>query len=173
MTQASSHPTIRPRRPSDDAAIAAVVSAAFAGPGEARLVDALRRDGDMVCEFVALDADGVAGHIAFSRLDVRAGSRVLRGCALAPLAVAPNRQRQGIGDALTRHALAHLRDKGWDLAVVLGHPAYYQRFGFSPLLAKLLDAPYSGASFMAFELAPGVIGALRWTVAYPRAFDAG
>jgi putative acetyltransferase len=63
-----------------------------------------------------------------------------------------------------------LRDEGEDLAVVLGHPAYYPRFGFSSLLAKLLDAPYAGEAFMALELRPGVLAALRWRVAYPRAF---
>jgi putative acetyltransferase len=162
---------IRERVPGDDAAIAAVVTAAFGGPDEAKLVQALRGDGDMVCELVAAEGGtDIAGHIAFSRLDARAGSRTLRAAALAPLAVAPDRQRHGIGDALTRHALVHLRAVGWELAVVLGHPAYYPRFGFSPLLAKLLDAPYSGASFMALELAPGAIASRRWTVVYPRAF---
>lgn len=170
MIQAQSHIMIRERDPSDDAAIDAVNDAAFAGPHEAKLIEALRRDGDMVCEFVALDGD-VVGHIAFSRLDARAGSRTLRAAALAPLAVAPGRQRQRIGEALTRRALAHLRSQGWALVAVLGHPAYYERFGFSPLLAKLLDAPYSGASFMALELTPGATEARRWTVSYPRAFS--
>jgi predicted N-acetyltransferase YhbS len=54
--------------------------------------------------------------------------------------------------------------------VVLGHPSYYPRFGFSALLAKLLEAPYSGDSFMALELKPGSINGLKWHVAYPRAF---
>jgi putative acetyltransferase len=155
----------------DDGAIAAVVAAAFGGHDEGKLVETLRRDGDMVCEFVAVDAGAIVGHIAFSRLDVRAGERSLNAAALAPLAAAPHLQRQGIGDALTRHALARLSADGCELAVVLGHPAYYPRFGFSPLLARLLDAPYSGPSFMALELKPGAVGATRWTVAYPRAFS--
>jgi putative acetyltransferase len=171
MTSAQSQTTIRPRESGDDAAIAAVVTAAFAGPDEAKLIDALRRDGDVVSEFVAIDAGEIVGHVAFSRLDIRADPRTLRAAALAPLAVAPGRQRQGVGDALTRHALTHLRNDGWDIAVVLGHPAYYPRFGFSPLLAKLLDAPYSGPSFMALELRSGAAGALRWSVTYPRAFS--
>lgn len=173
MKQAPPYTTIRPREPGDDVAIAAVVAAAFGGADEVKLIEALRRDGDIVCEFVALAGGDIVGHIAFSRLDVRAGSRSLSAAALAPLAVAPARQRQGIGDALTRHALAQLAAEGCKLAVVLGHPAYYPRFGFSPLLARLLDAPYSGPSFMALELQPGVVGAQRWSVAYPRAFAGG
>jgi putative acetyltransferase len=170
MTAAQTNITIRLRVSADDAAIAAVVAAAFGGPDEAALVAQLRTDGDMVAEFVALDAATVVGHIAFSRLHAQSGSQALRAVALAPVAVAPGRQRQGIGDALTRHALDRLRDEGEDLAVVLGHPAYYPRFGFSSLLAKLLDAPYAGEAFMALELRPGVLAALRWRVAYPRAF---
>jgi putative acetyltransferase len=171
MTAAQTNIKIRLRVSTDDAAIAAVVTAAFGGPDEATLIAQLRTDGDMVAEFVALDAAAVVGHIAFSRLDVRAGSEALRTVALAPVAVAPGHQQQGIGGALIRHAHTCLRDEGEDLVVVLGHPAYYPQFGFSSLLAKLLDAPYAGEAFMALELKPGVLGALKWRVTYPRAFD--
>jgi putative acetyltransferase len=170
MTPVQSNISIRLRVSTDDAAIADLIKAAFRGPDEAALVARLRKDGDMVAEFVALDAGEVIGHIAFSRLDVQSGSQALRAVALAPLAVVPGRQRQTIGDTLTRHALDRLRDEGEDLAVVLGHPAYYPRFGFSSLLAKLLDAPYSGEAFMALELKPGTLAALRWRVTYARAF---
>jgi putative acetyltransferase len=170
MTEAQTTFAVRERTPGDDDAIAAVVTAAFAGPDEAALIGALRRDGDMVCEFVAVQNGDVVGHIAFSRLAVRSGSQDLRATALAPLAVAPGVQRRRIGDTLTRHAIERLRESGEDLCVVLGHPAYYPRFGFSDLLGKLLDAPYAGPSFMALELVPGVLGALRWKVTYAKAF---
>jgi putative acetyltransferase len=171
MTLAQSNIPIRLRVSADDAAIAAVISAAFRGPDEAALVARLRKDGDMIAEFVALDEAGaVIGHIAFSRLDVQSGSQALRAVALAPVAVAPGHQRQGIGGALILHARNCLRDEGEDLVVVLGHPAYYPQFGFSSLLARLLDAPYSGEAFMALELKPGILAALKWRVAYPRAF---
>jgi putative acetyltransferase len=165
---------IRHRTPKDDAAIGAVVTAAFKGPGEAALIEALRRDGAMVLEMIALAAAGdVAAHIAFSRLEAESDGDRLRAVSLAPLAVAPAHQRTGIGGTLTRAALAELREKGEDLAIVLGHPAYYPRFGFSALQAKRLDAPYSGPSFMALELRPGAIGPRRWRIVYPRAFDPG
>lgn len=170
---AETQPILRPRTPEDDDAIGTVVRDAFGGADEVALIDALRKDGDILCEFVALDRGKVVGHIAFSRLDVRSGERTLRAAALAPLGVASHCQRQGIGDALTRRALATLKAEGQQLAVVLGHPAYYVRFGFSSLRAKLLDAPYAGPSFMALELAPGALGEIRWRVAYARAFGPG
>lgn len=170
MTEAQTNIVIRERVAGDDAGIAAVVTAAFGSPAEAALIEALRNDGDMVHEVVALAESAIVGHIAFSRLNVTTGSETLRAAALAPLAIAPSRQHQGIGDAITRRALAELRDRGYELAVVLGHPAYYARFGFSSLLAKLLDAPYSGEAFMALELKPGALAALRWKVTYAKAF---
>lgn len=163
---------IRLRAASDDAAIAAVLRAAFGGEEEVGLVERLRRDGDSLVELAATDEAGVVvGHILFSRLAVTNASRALNAVALAPLAVRPDAQRRGVGDALSRAGIAACGAQGCELAVVLGHPKYYARFGFSALLAKLLDAPYSGPSFMALELSPGIIGAERWSVRYPRAFD--
>jgi putative acetyltransferase len=164
---------IRPREPHDDPEIAAVVSTAFGGIGEVNLIHALRDEGAMVSELVAADeGKAVLGYILFSRLAVISASQNLRAIALAPLAVRPDVQRTGIGDALTREGLARARAADEELAVVLGHPKYYARFGFSALLAKLLDAPYRGDAFMALELKPGVLAGLKWKVTYARAFAA-
>lgn len=160
------------RRLHDDDAIDVLLRAAFKGDGEVKIVRSLRGDGDMIAEFVTRDSvDTVIAHVAFSDLDVRSGTRSLKAAALAPLSVLPQHQRGGLGDALTRHALSQLRDSGVELVVVLGHPAYYPRFGFSALLARLLDAPYSGPSFMALELSSGALGQTRWHVRYPSAFS--
>ena len=156
--------------PADARAISALVTAAFGGPGEATLIETLRRDCDMVQEFVAAAHGKIIAHIAFSRLGMHHNGAALRATALAPLAVEPAHQRSGAGTALTRHALKELRDLGQEVVVVLGHPAYYPRFGFSASLAKSLDAPYSGASFMALELSPGVLAGKRWKLTYPPAF---
>lgn len=168
--------SIRARVSHDDPAIAVLIAGAFTTAfgksAEARLVEALRRNGNCVVELVAVDDDGtLTGHILFSRLEMRAGAQSLKAVALAPLAVRPGLQRQGIGTALARAGLAHCRDAGEELAVVLGHPEYYARFGFSALLAKVLDAPYSGKSFMALELKSGVVDGRRWKVVYPSAFS--
>ena len=172
MTKAQTDVRIRPREPRDDGAIAVLLAAAFAGGiDEIRLVETLRRDCDCVCELIACEDDALIGHVLFSRLSVTSASQSLHAVALAPLAVTPARQRSGIGDALTRAGLKVCTEAGLELALVLGHPAYYPRFGFSALLAKLLDAPYRGDSFMALELKPGSISGLKWRVAYPRAFS--
>lgn len=156
---------IRPAAPTDSAAIRDVVAAAFGQPDEADLVDRLRADGDALVELVAEDDGKVIGHILFSRL----GIGPIEGAALAPLAVAPDRQRTGVGVALTEAGLERCRELGVPAIVVLGHADYYPRFGFSAVLARSLEAPFSGPSFMAIELMPGALaggGRLRYAPAF-------
>ena len=146
---------MRPAVPADFLAIRDVVVAAFGQPEEADLIERLRAEGDVLVELVADEAGAIAGHILFSRLGIGA----MEGAALAPLAVAPARQRSGIGAALTRAGVARCRELCIPAIVVLGHADYYRRFGFSAALAAPLEAPFSGPSFMALELAPGALAA--------------
>lgn len=162
---------LRQRHEGDDERIAFVVRRAFGGEAEVTLVSDLRGDGDMVLELVAeREGAGIIGHVAFSRLVVRSTDREIRGVALAPLAVLPTHQRQGVGRALVEEGLQRLRTLEIDLAVVLGDPAYYAPLGFSSLLARLLQSPYSGDSLQAIELKAGALGKRAWDVAYPAAF---
>lgn len=87
---------------------------------------------------------------------------------LAPMAVLPERQRQGVGTQLVREGLDACRRQGTDAAVVLGHPDYYPRFGFRPAaqfrLRCAFDAP--DEAFMALELTKGALHEANGTVAY-------
>lgn len=146
---------IRDATPADTDAIRAVETAAFGQPDEAALVDRLRGDGDALVELVAVEGGEIVGHILFSRLGIGATN----GAALAPVAVAPDRQRAGIGGALILAGLDRCRALALPAVVVLGHADYYPRFGFSAALGERLAAPFSGPSFMAIELAPGGVPA--------------
>ncbi|HMJ64037.1 MAG TPA: N-acetyltransferase [Candidatus Binatia bacterium] len=99
-------PTIRTETTEDIPEIHALVHAAFGQPGEADLVDALQRSGALTLSVVAVIDDRIVGHIAFSPLMI-AGEPV--ALALAPMAVAPDCQRQGIGSALIH---GHRRNAG-------------------------------------------------------------
>jgi putative acetyltransferase len=161
---------IREREPADDAAIGALNEAAFGGAYEAKLIEDLRSAGLAAVELVACDGAVIAGHILFSDLDVTMDERAVRALALAPVAVLPARQRQGIGGALVRDGLARARQSNWQAVILLGHPEYYPRFGFSAALARKLQSPFSGEAFMALELAPEALAGDKGRVVYPAAF---
>jgi putative acetyltransferase len=163
---------LRPRQPSDDDAIQRLSDAAFGGPDESRLIAALRDGGLAAIELVAAQGEAVVGHLLLSKLAVTLGGRGLRALALAPMAVAPDRQRQGIGSALVRAGLQAAREGGWQAVIVLGHPDFYSRFGFSAGKAALLEAPFRGSAFMALELETGVLAG-RGRVVYPPPFGLG
>jgi putative acetyltransferase len=161
---------IRPRTPADDRAIARVNDAAFGTAGEARLVQALRDAGAAAIELVAVEDARVVGHILFSALEATIDGRPVKALALAPMAVEPARHRQGIGSKLVRAGLEQARAGGWEAVIVLGHPRYYPRFGFSAAQARHLQAPYSGDAFMALALRPGALDGQSARVVYPASF---
>ncbi|MEX2114375.1 MAG: N-acetyltransferase [Pirellulales bacterium] len=166
--------TFRLETAADRAAIRRVVEAAFGQPAEADLVDALRDEGYVRLSMVAEIAGQVVGHILFSALPIvtsdRSTDENLPALALAPMAVAPPWQRQGVGSQLIRHALDACRVAGHRIVVVLCHPEYYPRFGFSASLARPLESPYAGPAFMALELAPGALANVRGRVEYAEPF---
>jgi len=161
--------TIRPETRQDRAAIRAVVTAAFQRQAEADLVDGLRDDGDLILSLVAADDDDVVGHIAFSRLWVEGNGAPFAAACLAPMSVRPNRQRQGIGGAMITEGHRRLVSSGERLAVVVGHPDYYPRFGYRHDLAEGYTTPYQGEALMAcaFADAPRQ-GTLRFADAFQR-----
>ena len=156
--------------PDDIAAIAALNRAAFGGEEEVEIIDRLRRDGLVALSLVDREAGAIVGHILFSALNVTVDGRAVRAAALAPMAVDPARQHAGIGARLVREGLGILKGRGHEAVVVLGHPDYYPRFGFSAALAAKLAAPFSGPAFMALELKPGALAGASGAVRYPRAF---
>jgi putative acetyltransferase len=136
---------IRDEAAGDPDAIGAVVTAAFRGmpfsrQTEAAIVDALRRSGNLALSLVTESQGEVVGYIAFSPVDIGGLSRGWFG--LGPVAVRPDRQRQGIGAALIRDGLERLERQGAGGCVVLGEPAYYRRFGFRAISGlHLADVP--------------------------------
>lgn len=155
---------IRRETPADYHAVADLLENAFPGPDEARLVERLRADGDLVIALVAEHADEIVGFIAFSPMVAP-----FRAIGLAPVAVCAEQRRRGIADRLIRIAIDQARAEGWDAAFVLGEPAYYHRFGFRPAYAARFDCIYAGPHLMAMPFGadmPSHTG----TIAYAPAF---
>jgi putative acetyltransferase len=163
---------LRPETAADQQAIRHVHRLAFGQEDEARLVDALREGGFARVSLVAEENGQVVGHVLFSDLPILTPDGNVAALALAPVAVLPACQRQGIGSALIRRGLEICRERGHRIVVVVGHPAFYPRFGFSPEQAAKLESPFSGRpSFLALELVPGALEGVRGRVAYPWPFD--
>ncbi len=119
---------------------------------------------------VAEQEGRVVGHILFSDLPIITGDGTVPALALAPMAVLPEFQRQGIGSTLVTRGLEACRQQGHQVVVVLGHSHFYPRFGFSPKLAANLESPFSGGdSFMAVELVPGALDGVDGPGAVPAA----
>jgi putative acetyltransferase len=160
---------IRAATPEDHAAIRAVNVAAFPSPAEAAIVDRLRADGDVLIELVAERGPMILGHIMFSRLKA---DRPGLYAALGPMSVLPDLQRSGLGSQLVRAGLQACQELDVDAIMVLGHPDYYPRFGFSAETAAPVASVYAGSpAFMAQELTSGALGA-PVSLAYPQAFAA-
>jgi putative acetyltransferase len=165
---------IRVEQAGDISHIRDIVAHAFGQRLEADLVDQLRADGDALVSLVAVAENGeLVGHILFSRLPIEgAKGRVTEAAALAPLAVRPERQREGVGSALTEAGIRACTARGLAAIIVVGDPKFYQRFGFSAAAARGLQSPYPGDAFMALELKPGALLANPGTVRYADAFNA-
>jgi len=166
---------IRPERVGDAAGIRALHDAAFPGPAEGRLVDALRGSGRLRISAVAESGRVIVGHIGFSAVSMRGGAD---GMGLAPLAVAAGFRRRGVGAALVRAGLETCRRAGVGFVVVLGDPAYYRRFGFTAASGwGLADEHGGGDAFQALEIRAGTIprgaGLVRYAPEFSRLGGAG
>ncbi len=146
--------TIRRERTEDASRVRHVNELAFGQAAEADLVEKLRQTCTDSLSLVAED-DAVVGHIFFTPVVVESAGRRVLGMGLAPMAVLPDRQRQGIGSQLVRRGVDILRDRGCPFVVVVGHPEYYPRFGFEPASTHGLASQWEGvpnAAFMALVL---------------------
>jgi putative acetyltransferase len=163
---------IRPETSKDYPAVRGVHEWAFGRPQEARLVDRLRDVARPLVSLVAEHEVQVVGHILFSPVTIASGGVVETALGLAPMAVLPEYQRQGIGTRLVWAGLERCRDIGCHIVVVLGHADYYPRFGFVPAMYRGLQCEYDVPDdvFMVAELQPGALAGRRGMVKYHPAF---
>jgi putative acetyltransferase len=164
-------PEIRFEKPSDADGIRALNRQAFEGEAEAQLVDLLREHGRNIVSLVAVEEGQVVGQVLFTEVSITPAVPY-QGVGLAPLAVLPPYQNQGLGTKLGHKGLAFCRELGYDFAVVLGHPEYYPRFGFKKASDFSLGNDYSvDDPFMALEFRPDVLGSFRGVVHYAPEFS--
>ncbi|MEH8016730.1 N-acetyltransferase [Rheinheimera muenzenbergensis] len=165
--------TVRAETAADYAAITELTQTAFNNTAEAQLIASLRQQCHDYISLVAEQHGQIAGHIMFSpaTLDNAAGVQLM---ALAPMAVRNVLQHQGIGSALVRAGLELCQKRGIAAVVVLGHPAYYPRFGFTPASVFNIRCPWQvpDNAFMLLPLNPAALSGQSGQVLYHPAFAA-
>jgi putative acetyltransferase len=166
--------TIRIEQPEDIPHVRYINEQAFEQPAEANIVDKLRQASPDYLPLVAEEDNILVGHILFSLAVVENPGRRVVGMGLAPMAVLPDRQRQGIGSALVRRGLDILRELRCPFIIVLGHPEYYPRFGFELASKHGLSCQWEGVpngAFMALILDDVVMKGVSGVTRYRNEFD--
>ena len=167
--------TVRPEQPADFEAVQQTVHLAFGRVNEAELVERLRESQYYVPELALVaEHDGdIVGHVMLTYVELRDSDSSAAVLSLAPLAVRPEAQHQGVGAALVDAGLARAQARREPLVVVLGHPRYYTRFGFEPARPHGIDPPPPGVpdEVWLVKLLAGYDGRPRGQVVYPPAFD--
>jgi len=147
--------------------VLSVERAAFGSEEEANLVGELVVDSSAkpMVSLLAFQENRAVGHILFTKARLEPKS-TLSISILAPLAVVPNAQNQGIGGKLINSGLQALSKSGVDLVFVLGHPTYYPRYGFKPANNLGFEAPYPvhAEAWMVRALRSGATGTFRGKV---------
>ena len=151
---------------------------AFGSDKEAELVRGLLDDPSAVptLSLLAFEDDEAVGHILFTRVRLDGAPEDIGAALLAPLAVLPENQKQGVGRRLIENGLARLKEAGVALVFVLGHPGYYPRCGFTPAGRLGFEAPYpipekDAGAWMVQALREGVIGNVKGRVVCADALD--
>lgn len=157
---------IRKLTPENYAKVSALLQQAFPGSTyEVQLVENLHKNGRAVHEWVCIHINTVIAYIAFSNAY---NGTAVSGLHLAPLAVKPEFQKQGTGSELLRFALR--QDVIKDSTIfVLGSPAFYQKFGFTPCAQPLCPFDKKNAHFLSIRNNPSS----RFTVGYEPEFKNG
>jgi len=160
--------SLRQARSEDRDEILKVHEAAFGRAAEAKLVETLLNDGADIRELslVAMRDGKIVGHILYTEVQildeknknlssmVRGKGGIAYAVALAPLAVLPVHQKQGVGKALANESMRLADERGHGIVIVLGHPEYYPKFGFEPASKFGMSSPFDVADdvFMAKPL---------------------
>jgi predicted N-acetyltransferase YhbS len=170
---------IRQEQPSDYPAVFALVEQAFrdlkiSDHTEQYLVERLRKSDAFIPELslVAEDNGKIVGHILLTKLKIQNGQQEFESLSLAPVAVLPEYQRQGIGAMLIEEAHRVAKSLGYTSVILVGHENYYPRFGYKPASTFGIKFPFEvpDANGMAVELVENGLAGIRGTVVYPPGF---
>jgi putative acetyltransferase len=163
---------IRTEKIEDHEAVREVNLKAFPTDVEATLVEKLRSSMDVI-SLVAVCDDKVVGHILFSPLTIENDEESLPALILAPIAVLPEYQKQGIGTKLVESGIIECRNQNHSIIILVGHPEYYPRFGFKSAEKNGIQHPFEVPEdvFMVYELVPDALRNVNGVLKYSEPFE--
>ena len=165
--------TIRKEKPSDIPIIYKVNQFAFQQKDESELIHKIRAGSNFVPDLsLVYEEEGqILGYILFSKIKIKGKTETV-SLSLAPMAVLPNRQKQGIGSQLLKKGIRIAKTLGFESIIVLGHEAFYPKFGFKRASKWNLKFPVDvpDEAFMAMELKEGSLNDKAGMVVYPKEF---
>lgn len=165
--------TIRKEEGKDYSKVHEVNRLAFKQENESKLIEKIRKGENFIPDLslVAEIDNKIVGHILFSKIKIVGGS-VFESLALAPMAVIPELQKQGIGGKLIKNGIEKAKELGFDSLIVLGHKDYYRKFGFQKASKWNIRSPFEvpDEAFMAIGLTEKALEGKAGTVKYPDEF---
>ncbi|HML05183.1 MAG TPA: N-acetyltransferase [Methanobacterium sp.] len=165
---------IRHEKKSDYSTIYEINKLAFNGENESKLIQTLRKSENFNknLSLVAVNGEKIVGHILFTPITIETKEKSFLALALAPLAVHPEFQNQGIGSLLIKQGLNACKRLKYGIIIVIGHPKYYPRFGFIPAINKGLKVLFEvrEEAFLVKENISGSLNGVEGTVKYPQPF---
>lgn len=165
---------IREEKQEDHDAVRFVNDQAFGTPEEGRIVDKLREICKETISLVAVSGEKIVGHIFFSPATIDHQDGQVVGMGLAPMAVSPEFQKQGIGSLLVKEGIRRIKETDCPFIIVLGHVNYYPRFGFEPASIYGLKCQWEGLpdeAFMVIILNKSVMTGVSGVAKYRSEFD--
>ncbi len=166
--------TIRLEKPEDIPSVRIINERAFGQPAEADIVDKLRQNCPEALSLVAEGERYIIGHILFTPVIVETDEKSIQGMGLGPMAVLPERQREGIGSIMVEYGLKVLQDRSCPFVIVLGHAEYYPRFGFEIASKYGLTSQWDGIpdeAFMILILDESALEGVSGIARYRKEFD--
>lgn len=165
---------IRQELKEDLARIKEINDQAFGQEGEGRLVNKLREKDQFISELslVAETDETVVGHILFYPVKINSNLEKHTTLSLGPMSVLPKYQKKGIGGKLISEGLKRAKDVGFRSVIVVGHPEYYPKFGFTKASNWSIKVPFDSPdeAFMALEIVKGELQDKSGIIEYPLEF---
>ncbi|MCR2821822.1 GNAT family N-acetyltransferase [Lederbergia panacisoli] len=142
---------------------------------ESKLVERIRESSGFIPELsIVAETNGeIVGHILLSKANVIDGEDITEVIVLAPVAVKPSFQKRGIGSRLILEGLKIVKELGYGLVLLIGHPSYYPNFGFKPARQYGIELHQFNVPddvFMVCEVKPGELSLVKGELRYPPAF---